>query len=49
MINAFKYFGASPHEILFDNTKTVVAHSKSTFSKNERQLRKGKTTIGKNA
>ena len=35
MMNAFAYFGASPHEILFDNMKSVVDRSKSTFSKVE--------------
>ena len=33
MINAFKFFGGVPKEILFDNMKTVVDHSKSSFSK----------------
>jgi transposase len=32
MISAFKYFGGIPQEILFDNMKTVVDRSKSTFS-----------------
>lgn len=35
MISAFKYFGGIPHEILFDNMKTVIDRSKSTFSKVE--------------
>lgn len=33
MIEGFKYFGGIPHEILFDNMKTVVDHSRSTFAK----------------
>lgn len=33
MINAFKHFGGVPHEILFDNMKTVVDHAKSSFAK----------------
>lgn len=33
MIKAFKFFGGVPKEILFDNMKTVVDHSKSSFSK----------------
>lgn len=33
MVNAFKFFGGVPKEILFDNMKTVVDHSKSSFSK----------------
>ena len=33
MINAFKHLGGVPKEILFDNMKTVVGHSKSSFSK----------------
>lgn len=33
MTNAFIHFGGIPHEILFDNMKTVVDHSKSSFSK----------------
>lgn len=33
MINAFKHLGGVPKEILFDNMKTVVDHSKSSFSK----------------
>lgn len=32
MIEAFKYFQGTPHEILFDNMKTVIDRSKSTFS-----------------
>ena len=35
LMNAFDYFGASPHEILFDNMKTVVDRSRSTFTKVE--------------
>jgi len=31
LINAFKYFGGIPHEMLFDNMKTVVDRSKSNF------------------
>ena len=31
MIAAFKYYGGVPHEILFDNMKTVVDHGKSIF------------------
>ena len=33
LINAFKYFGGIPHEILFDNMKTVVDRNISTFSR----------------
>ena len=33
MIHAFKFFGGVPKEILFDNMKTVVDHSQSSFSK----------------
>lgn len=33
MINAFKFFEGIPKEILFDNMKTVVDHSKSSFGK----------------
>lgn len=33
LMNAFEYFGGVPHEILFDNMKTVVDHSRSTFTK----------------
>ena len=32
IIEAFKYFQRTPHEILFDNMKTVIDRSKSTFS-----------------
>ena len=32
MIKSFKYFGGIPREILFDNMKTVVDHSKSDYS-----------------
>jgi transposase len=32
MISAFGYFGGIPQKILFDNMKTVVDRSKSTFS-----------------
>ena len=35
LMNAFYFFGGVPHEILFDNMKTVVDHSKSTFTKVE--------------
>lgn len=35
LMNAFDYFGGVPHEILFDNMKTVVDHSCSTFTKVE--------------
>lgn len=35
MISAFNYFGGIPKEILFDNMKTVIDRSKSTFSKVE--------------
>lgn len=35
MISAFDYFGGIPKEVLFDNMKTVVDRSKSTFSKVE--------------
>lgn len=31
MTKAFGYFGGIPHEILFDNMKTVVNHHESTF------------------
>lgn len=31
LIKAFRYFGGVPHEILFDNMKTVVDHSKSNY------------------
>lgn len=33
MIEAFKYYGGLPQEILFDNMKTVVNHAKSSFAK----------------
>lgn len=33
MVSAFKHFGGVPHEILFDNMKTVVDHAKSSFAK----------------
>ena len=33
MTKAFQFFGGVPHEILFDNMKTVVDHSKSSFTK----------------
>lgn len=33
MIKAFQYFEGIPQEILFDNMKTVVDHSKSSFTK----------------
>ena len=32
MISAFSYLGGIPNEILFDNMKTVIDRSKSTFS-----------------
>ena len=32
MIHAFRYFGGIPKEIIFDNMKTVVDHSKSNYS-----------------
>lgn len=32
MIEAFKFYGGLPHEILFDNMKTVVDHAKSSFA-----------------
>lgn len=32
MMNAILYFGGVPHEILFDNMKTVVDRSRSTFT-----------------
>lgn len=35
LMNAFEYFGGVPHEILFDNMKTVVDRAKSTFTKAE--------------
>lgn len=35
MISAFNYFGGIPKEILFDNMKTVIDRSKSTFSRVE--------------
>src|SRR5574344_2171641 len=31
LINSFKYFRGVPHEIIFDNMKTVVDRSKSTY------------------
>lgn len=33
MIQAFNHYGGVPHEILFDNMKTVVDHSRSSFAK----------------
>ena len=33
MTKAFQFFGGIPREILFDNMKTVVDHSKSSFTK----------------
>lgn len=33
LVNAFKSFGGVPKEILFDNMKTVVDHSKSEYTK----------------
>lgn len=35
MIDGFKYFGGIPEEILFDNMKTVVDRSKSSFTQVE--------------
>lgn len=35
MIEGFKYFGGIPQEILFDNMKTVVDRSKSSFTQVE--------------
>lgn len=35
LIDGFKYFGGIPEEILFDNMKTVVDRSKSTFTRVE--------------
>lgn len=32
LINAFKYFGGSTKEILFDNMKTIVDHAKSIYT-----------------
>lgn len=32
MIEAFKFYGGLPHEILFDNMKTVVDHARSSFA-----------------
>ena len=32
LINAFRYFGGTTEEILFDNMKTIVDHAKSTFT-----------------
>lgn len=32
MIEAFRSYGGLPHEILFDNMKTVVDHAKSSFA-----------------
>ena len=32
MIEAFRFYGGLPHEILFDNMKTVVDHAKSSFA-----------------
>lgn len=32
MIEAFRFYGGLPHEILFDNMKTVVNHAKSSFA-----------------
>lgn len=33
MVEAFKYYGGLPQEILFDNMKTVVDHTRSSFAK----------------
>lgn len=35
LVDGFKYFGGIPEEILFDNMKTVVDRSKSTFTRVE--------------
>ena len=32
MIDAFRYYGGIPHEILFDNMRTVVDRAKSSFA-----------------
>lgn len=32
LINSFKYFGGTTEEILFDNMKTIVNHTKSTYT-----------------
>ena len=32
LVNSFKFFGGVPKEILFDNMKTVVDHSKSEYN-----------------
>ena len=32
LINSFKYFGGTTEEILFDNMKTIVDHTKSNFT-----------------
>lgn len=32
IIEAFRFYGGLPHEILFDNMKTVVDHAKSSFA-----------------
>lgn len=32
LINAFKYYGGVTEEILFDNMKTIVDHTKSTYT-----------------
>lgn len=39
MINAFQHFGGVPHEILFDNMKTVIDRSKSNFFSTELNLK----------
>lgn len=33
LMNSFSYFDGVPHEMLFDNMKTVVDHSKTTFTR----------------
>lgn len=33
LMNSFSYFNGVPHEMLFDNMKTVVDHSKTTFTR----------------
>jgi len=32
MVTAFEFYGGIPHEILFDNMKTVVDHARSSFA-----------------
>lgn len=33
LVNSFKYYGGVPKEILFDNMKTVIDHSRSVYNK----------------